>query len=232
MEANIPDSTIILDKTDQEVSMKAYLTKVFLAGTVVILPLLIIFLVLSLTFDLIFDLISPISHFLSPGQEEPHWIIDVIALILLGALVFTLGLLVDHKRGRKVMKSVETEYLDRIPLYSTIRETVNQFSELKDMPFTQVVLIDPFGTGALMTGFVTERVNEKMYTVFVPTAPNPTNGNIYHIPVSQIKFLDVSSDLAMRSVVGMGTGSSCLFAPHGEVCEQVKEEIQEEEAEA
>lgn len=80
------------------------------------------------------------------------------------------------------------------------------------MPFRQVVLVDAYNTGVLLTGFVTETAAEGIYTVFVPTAPNPMNGNIYHVPVSQLRFLDIEPEKAMRSIVGMGTGSSILFA--------------------
>jgi uncharacterized membrane protein len=37
------------------------------------------------------------------------------------------------------------------------------------------------------------------------------NGNIYHVPKKQLKFLDIESEKAMKSIVGMGTGSSLLF---------------------
>jgi uncharacterized membrane protein len=79
------------------------------------------------------------------------------------------------------------------------------------MPFSQVVLVDPYGTGTMLTGFVTEQVSETMYTIFVPTAPNPTNGNIYHVPFERLKFLNVSAEEAMKTVVSVGSGSSVLF---------------------
>lgn len=79
------------------------------------------------------------------------------------------------------------------------------------MPFSQVVLVDAYNTGVLLTGFITETVSKEIYTVFVPTAPNPMNGNIYHVPASQLRFLDIEPEKAMRSIVGMGTGSTVLF---------------------
>ncbi len=117
-----------------------------------------------------------------------------------------------NAQGQKSFKSFEDKYLLQIPLYSTLRETIAQFSGLKKMPFSQVVLVDAYNTGVLLTGFVTETVTKGIYTVFVPTAPNPMNGNIYHVPASQLKFLDIEPEKAMRSIVGMGTGSSALFA--------------------
>ncbi len=116
------------------------------------------------------------------------------------------------KRGHSYFKVFEKRYLNHIPLYSSIKETVAQFSGLKKMPFSQVVLVDAYNTGVLLTGFVTETVTDDIYTIFVPTAPNPMNGNIYHVPVKQLKFLDIEPEQAMRSIVGMGTGSTKLFS--------------------
>ena len=87
------------------------------------------------------------------------------------------------------------------------------------MPFSQVVLVDAYNTGVLLTGFVTETVSGDIYTVFVPTAPNPMNGNIYHVPASQLRFLDIEPEKAMRSIVGMGTGSSELFTAKERIME-------------
>lgn len=195
---------------EQELSTKQYFAKMLFKGVIVILPMAIIYIVLALLFDLVFELIEPLSILFSPGGE-PTFLINILTLVVLGLMIFSLGLVVDHEKGQNWMKKFETDYLCKIPLYSTIRDTIQQFSGMKDMPFKQVVLVDPFGTGVMMTGFVTEKVNDEIYTVFVPTAPNPTNGNIYHFPVSRITFLQISSDTAMRSVVGMGTGSSVLF---------------------
>jgi uncharacterized membrane protein len=82
---------------------------------------------------------------------------------------------------------------------------------MKDLPFSQVVLFDPYNTGVLMTGFVTDKINDELFTIFVPTAPNPMNGNIYHAPKTTLTFLTVSSQEAMRTIMGMGTGSGDMI---------------------
>ncbi|MTI20990.1 DUF502 domain-containing protein, partial [Fulvivirga sp. RKSG066] len=76
---------------------------------------------------------------------------------------------------------------------------------------SEAVIIDPFDTGTLMTGFITDKINDDLYCIFVPTAPNPTNGNIYHVKKEAITFLDVAPQEAMRTVIGMGTGTAKLF---------------------
>ena len=163
-------------------------------------------------FKFVFNLVTPISALLDRNAESYALFTNILALLILIALIFIIGLILRNRRSKRMFKIFEYKYLLHIPLYSTLQEAIAQFSGLKKMPFRQVVLVDAYNTGVLLTGFVTETAAVGIYTVFVPTAPNPMNGNIYHVPVSQIRFLDVEPEKAMRSIVGMGTGSSILFA--------------------
>lgn len=209
------DKTSIKPLTEESFTQKeswyTYYLQVLVQGVIASLPIVIIIFILSLGFKFIFNILSPINSLLNPNAEETHWWINILSLIVLLSFFFAVGWMIRHKTGRQYFKSIENDYLCRVPLYSTVRDLVQQFSGIKKMPFSQVVLIDIFGTGVWMTGFVTEEINKDLFTVFVPTAPNPTNGNIYHVPASRLKFINVKTEGAMRTVVGMGTGSSCLF---------------------
>lgn len=191
---------------------KPFFIETLLNGLFLVLPTIILLFLLSLIFKFVFNLVSPISALLDKNADEHPFLINLLALLILIVFIFTIGLIMRSARSKKSFQSFESRYLLRIPLYSTLQETIAQFTGLKKMPFSQVVLVDAFNTGVLLTGFITEDAAEGMYTVFVPTAPNPMNGNIYHVPVSQIRFLEIESEKAMRSIVGLGTGSSVLFS--------------------
>ena len=64
-----------------------------------------------------------------------------------------------------------------------------------------------------MTGFVTDdELGHGFLTIFVPTGPNPTNGFIFHVPEDKVYYVDVRPEDAMRTIIGVGTGSRILFA--------------------
>lgn len=197
---------------DEKFLSRAYFIRTSLNGIIFILPTIIILFLLSLIFKFVFNIVSPISSLLDKNGEKNELIINILALLILFALIFIIGLFTRNSRGKRSFKKFENKYLLQIPLYSTVKETIAQFSGIKKMPFSQVVLVDAYNTGVMLTGFVTETAAEGIYTVFVPTAPNPMNGNIYHVPAAQLRFLDIEPEKAMRSIVGMGTGSSHLFA--------------------
>ncbi|MEJ2005876.1 MAG: DUF502 domain-containing protein [Cyclobacteriaceae bacterium] len=196
-----------MNATDNRNTVLQTLTR----GFIVLLPLVLIIAIFAVLFDFVFDFISPIGRLVTPGETEPHWIIHVLTLLILFLIMLLLGKAVETKRGKHILKSVENNVLRKIPLYSTISDIVYQFSGLRDMPFSKVVLIDPFKTGSYLTGFVAEEEFEDIVTVFVPTAPNPTNGNIFHVPREDAKFIDITPQQAMQTIIGMGTGTSKLF---------------------
>ncbi|MBA4301361.1 Uncharacterized membrane protein [Algoriphagus alkaliphilus] len=213
-----PNKNISLDKFWS----KPFFIKTLLDGLLLVLPTIIILFLLSLIFKFVFNIVSPISALLDKNAEKHALVINLLALLILVVFIFTIGLILRSARSKKSFKIFEGRYLLRIPLYSTLQETIAQFSGLKKMPFSQVVLIDAYNTGVLLTGFITEKACDGIYTVFVPTAPNPMNGNIYHVPSTQMRFLDIEPEKAMRTIMGMGTGSSVLFAAR-ERTEEVEE---------
>lgn len=182
-----------------------------IGGVVVILPITIFVALVRFVFIFTTRLLAPISNLLDFPTDLKKWLLDLIAFGIVIALFFLIGLIVRTEFGKRFFSSIEKNWLSQLPLYDTVRDTVRQFTGQKKMPFSQVVLVDVFGTPTRMTGFVTEELGEGYYTVFVPTGPNPTNGFIFHVRAEQLEFVDVRPEEAMRTIIGVGTGSDILF---------------------
>lgn len=195
---------------------RGFIIDTLFQGFLILLPLSIVLILISFVFNFIFDLVAPITSVLDSGSDEPHWLINFLSIGILVIFIFIIGALIRNKVGKNYFSRFEQKYLTKVPLYSLIHQTVYQFIGLKKLPFSEVVLIDPYKTGTLMTGFITDQINDDLFTVFVPTAPNPTNGNIYHVPKSSITFLKVNTQDTMRTIMGMGTGTGDLIASAGE----------------
>lgn len=185
--------------------------KTILKGVLVVSPLIIIVFVISLLFNLITEVLDPISFIIS-GERNPAFVLRFISLIIMLILLYLVGVFINTRTGKYYWHQFENKYLSIIPLYNPVKETIQQFTGQKDMPFKHVVLVDIFGSGTRMTGFVTQVTKNQYYTVFVPTAPNPMNGNIYHVPRELVQFVDVSPERAMRSIISLGAGSDRVMA--------------------
>ncbi len=178
-----------------------------IGGLLVLLPITIFILLVRFVFDLISNFLNPIAALF--GFIDNPFLVQLISFALVIAFCFFVGLAVRTRSGKAIYGYLEKQLLERLPFYSTIRGTVQQVFGDKGSSFSQVVLIEVFNVQ--MTGFVTSESPNGIYTVFVPTAPNPTNGFIFHTTAEKLTFLDMRPEDAMRTVIGVGTGSEELF---------------------
>ena len=187
--------------------IKNFIVTTLLGGFVVILPITIFIFIIRLIFNFLTDALAPLSSLIA---TKTAWNVSIVNLIALGSIIlfcFLMGLLIRTRIGKNFFGNVEKAYLAKLPLYSTIKEIVQQFSGAKKMPFSQVVTVEVFSNGTKMTGFITEEHGNGNFTVFVPTGPNPTNGFIFHVSEDQIERKNTSTEEAMRSIIGVGVGS-------------------------
>jgi len=185
-----------------------FLFTTLIGGVTVILPVVIFAWVIKIIIQLVGAVIAPLTYLIR--FDIPPLVIDLIAIVIIVLACFATGLFIRTRVGNAVYSYIEKHWLERLPVYSSIRDIVQQFTGKKRTAFQQVVLLSPYGSATLMTGFVTDE-NGDDFTVFVPTAPNPTNGFVFHMKREQLTFVDVKTEDAMRTVVGMGAGSQELM---------------------
>jgi uncharacterized membrane protein len=191
-------------------SLKKFLATTFLGGLVVILPLAIFAILANWILSLIGGVLNPIVS-LFP-EKWNHTLLKMAAFAVIVIICFLIGLLVKTQFGSSIFNWVEENWMAKLPFYSTIKETTQQLIGKDKTPFAKVVMVDPFGSGVKMIGFVTdEEPSTKRYTIFVPTAPNPTNGFVFVLKEEVIEFLDVRSEEAMRTIIGLGSGSAGII---------------------
>ena len=193
---------------EEDSKLKNYILTTLLGGFVVILPIALLLVVFNWIFSLLFGIISPITSLFTFGGNVNVFLANVIAITIILMVCFGVGVMMKTSLGTYLYKGFENRVLARLPFYKGIKETISLFTNKEKMPFSTVVLIDAFGNDTRMTGFVTDTHENGNFTVFVPTGPNPTNGIIYHVPESQIEILDISVEDAMKSIIGVGAGSS------------------------
>lgn len=194
--------------------IKQFVNTTLLGGLTVVLPFTLLIVVIRFLFNLILSLITPIKNLLPFSDGVKGWLIDISALGGIILIFFLIGLVVRTSLGKELWNYFEKKFLLHLPFYSILRDTVQQFFGQGKVPFSKVVAVDVFNTGTKMIGFISAETNEGggMYSVFVPTGPNPTNGFIFLMEKEQVTFLDIKSEEAMRMIIGVGTGSEKLLA--------------------
>ncbi len=191
--------------------LREFIKSTLIGGLLVVLPLAIFAFVLVWVFNLIHRAISPLTQCALGGTTFQVIAADVLVVLLLICACFLIGAVVRTRLGKWIYTLIEANLLRRTPGYSLIKETVSQFLGNKQSPFSSVALARIFGNDTLVSVFVTDTHEDGSYTVFMPTGPNPTSGNIYHLPGENVFPVDVSVEDAMRSIISCGAGSSTLI---------------------
>jgi uncharacterized membrane protein len=193
--------------------IQKFLWTTLIGGVVALAPLTLIILLFRWVINMIGRNLSPVvDRLLQDPDPNPLFKFALYVLTFTAILIFffVIGLVV-RTRLWAFLNKAEDRYLLRIPGYKMVKETVQQFFGKNRSFFKEVVLVDIFNTGALMTGFITDDQGE-VITVFVPTGPNPTSGNIYHLQKNRVLKTKATVDNGMKTIISCGAGSAEVFA--------------------
>ena len=193
--------------------IRKFLWTTLLGGMVALAPLTLIILFFRWVINLIGRNLTPVvDKILQDPDPNPFWkfALYVITFTAILLFFFIIGI-IFRTRMSGFLNRAEDRYLLKIPGYKLAKETVQQFFGKNRSFFREVVLVDIFNSGTLMTGFITDDQGE-IITVFVPTGPNPTSGNIYHKPRERVMKTRATVDSGMKSIISCGAGSTEVFA--------------------
>ncbi|MBQ9771256.1 MAG: DUF502 domain-containing protein [Lentisphaeria bacterium] len=161
----------------------------------------------------------------------------LITIAFLALIVFLIGLLAKVTVGKHLIRLTQKIFL-KLPILSIVYSTCQQIGETvknqKGGLFKQVVLFEYPRKGSWAIGFITS-FNEQdfevtkyfkngVYSVFMPTTPNPTSGFLFYIPKEDCILLDMPAGEAMKLIVSGG-----VVLPNIPEKENEKEEEKEEE---
>ena len=189
---------------------KAFIQTVFIGGIAVLLPIVILALVFRVIFNFAIGLIEPLTQILEANFKIAGFQADVVVVVLIFIVAFLVGLLVQTKLGKMAHVYIERKFLEATPGYKMIKETTEQLMSGKKSPLSKVALVRPFDNESLMTAFITHEHADGSFTVFVPMSP-PTSGFVFHLKSSLVQPVDVSTEEAMKTIIGLGTGSAKLM---------------------
>jgi len=190
---------------------QSFIKTTLLGGLVVILPVTIIVAVFGWLYVKVTSWIQPLTNVVVKTVGLGEFLSDFAVMGIIVGFCFLIGLAVKTQVGRFVHNRLESKVLKIAPGYNLVKETVLQLIGRKKSPFSRVALVQIFENQTKVTAFITDEHEDGSYTVFVPTGPNPTSGQIFHLNSRFVHPTDVGVDVAMRSIISCGAGSDILI---------------------
>ena len=185
--------------------MKAFtkfLKVTLVGGFLVVLPVWLSLLLLLKAIGSALKLLQPIAKMVPQQIVHP----DMVALCLLIAICFAVGLLTRTRFGREIGDWLDEHVLGRIPGFRLIRGMIRQFAGKRGEQSFQPALVEI--EEALVPAFIVEKHADGQFTVFVSSSPTPMAGSIYILQPERVHPVDVPLHKAIVCVTKWGAGAA------------------------
>ncbi|MBS4023480.1 MAG: DUF502 domain-containing protein [Dethiobacter sp.] len=188
--------------------------RIFITGLVISLPALITIYILGFTFNTVDSLFGNYIE-LYFGRTLPG-----LGFLVTVTAIFLVGLVATNVFGHRLIRMLETSFA-RLPVikpvYSAARQIIEAFSAQRRSLFQSVVMLEYPKKGIYALAFITvegsaeiqSKTKADVVTVFLPTTPNPTSGFLLMVPRSDLIFMDMSVEEALKLIISGG-----VVAPH------------------
>jgi uncharacterized membrane protein len=190
-----------------------------LGGVSVILPAVLLLTVFNWIFQWVSSIIEPLTRVIVAKSNMQEILVNLLIIFAIVTACFLIGIVVKTQVGAFVQARAEALLGRLIPGYRLTTQTFQQLFSKRSSSYSAVALVKPFGNESMMTAFITDEHPNGYCSVFVPTGPNPTSGNIFHLPASSVYRVDVPVEEVMKSVIGCGAGSSVILQAHWNAAE-------------
>jgi uncharacterized membrane protein len=194
---------------------RQHMKKYLLTGLLVWVPLGITLWVLNLTIGIMDQ-----SLLLLPEGLRPDKLLGVhipgLGVILTAAIVLGTGLLTRNVLGQRMLGYWDG-LLQRIPFVNSIYKSVKQVSDTllssNGNSFRKVLLVRyphpqawslAFQTSVAGGEVASHMSGEEYVGVFIPTTPSPVNGFYFYVRKADTIELNISVDVALKSIISMG----------------------------
>jgi len=177
-----------------------------IGGLVVILPLAAAMVISIKLLGAIEGAIEPIAASLPYSGTGRR----LLALAVIVAGCFIMGLLVRTRGGRRANRWLEGRVLERLPAYSLLRNIGKQVAGEGEEGGMAPALAEI--EDALVPAFIVEELDDGRLTVFVPAVPTPTVGAVYILPPERVHRIDVPITQLVSAVTRWGSGAKELVA--------------------
>lgn len=173
--------------------------KYFKKGLGLLLPLLLAAWIIIW----IYGIIEKLTTDIIPEQWGNEWWYPIAALVIFIIAVFLLGLIFDLIKPLKwIYQKIEKWLFQKIPIFNKVygfgKEISDAFiTDVKNDGDLKVVETNIFNAR-----YIGVLIDEKNNTIFVPTAPNPTNGFLFR--TEDYKILDIDYMDALKFVTSIG----------------------------
>ena len=177
-----------------------------LGGVLLLTPIVVLGFVLSKAFDIVRRGLKPLTALIPDTLGYGPTMSTILAIFILAFLCFLAGLSARTVFAQRVVSSLETIVLSKLPGYEYLKEAGTSVLGLGEAAEHPVVFAN-FG-GAWRIGVQTDVVGSGLVAVFIPNSPNPMSGSVFLMAADQVRPANAPLSSAIACLRRCGVGSA------------------------
>lgn len=179
-------------------------------GLLFLVPLIVLLAVLAKAYEIMKAVAHPLARYFHVDTVAGIAFANLVALALLIGLCFLAGLVARSGFMRRLSRRFENRVLQRIPLYSVVKATVDSMLPLHREQGLQPVLVQFDDCSQL--GLEVERQTPGVVAVYLPGSPNPWSGSLLLTTPERVTTVPSTMMATMRTLQQLGKGANALIA--------------------
>lgn len=196
--------------------LKEKLKNDFMAGMILLAPLIITILIINTFVGWTSFLVNPILDLTNLGVYTDNNVLFARFLVLLAGAFFVMVVgTAARTRGGKKMLGGFGRLVNVVPLFRTVYFSIKHFADSiveNQSKYKKAVLVEYPNPDTYRIGFLTASTPEnisgptgkELKNVFMPNSPNPTGGMLVMMPERKIYNVDLTIKEAFKTIMTTG----------------------------
>ena len=188
--------------------IRKFVRTTIVGGLLFMIPIVVIVILLGKVYNFLKRLITPFVTDIGDVNLGGFTLTAIITVFIILILCFLAGLLAKTSVANRFVRWIETSLLEQLPGYTFLKNMGKASAGLEDQEMKIVLARVDDGW---QISFLIEQINDNLYTVFIPGAPSPWSGSIYHLEKDRIKWTDMTQKEALKCIRKLGYGSAKIL---------------------
>lgn len=186
--------------------MWKFIKTTVLGGMLFLVPIVIFAAVIGKALQLVDKLATPIANLLPIESIGGVALVELIAAAIVLLLCFIAGLAAKTPTAHRLVTSLETNVLDKIPAYALMKAKTGSVLTPEDTQEMKPVLIR--FDDSWQVGFEVEKMPDGKSLIFLPGAPDPWSGSVCAVTGDRLQPLPINIKEVNALMKRLGKGSS------------------------
>lgn len=186
--------------------MLRFIKTTVLGGILFIVPIVIFVAIIGKALALANKIAMPLANLLAIDAIGGIAVAHLLALVILILICFIAGLAAKTSSAKKIVRSLEVNFLEKIPAYELLKAKTQSVLTPEEMQNIRPALTRFDDSWQLV--FEIERLADGKVVVFLPGSPDPWSGSVCVVTDDRVTPMDIPVQAVVTTMKRLGRGST------------------------